>query len=421
MNKNLSGLFKLKPQYMKTSILALIIVALYSCAGIAQINLVGAATNPNGGIDILKWEALDPESVETYPSMLTGYYMGSSAFNSYNSNYYLTGLTILSQGLYSFNTQTNQQELSPFSNFTNISDFDMSTGSLYDLRIDSTGYISINEFDVETGTDSLLGSIYEPGVDGLIADAIGFNANEGILYYVGFTYEPATYLYAIPVRDDSFSYSRTELILDSPGNLTSLNYDNVNDKLYALNMTFDSLWNFDGNFVVEIDYVTGEVVPRAELTEFIGFVASSSSFDQNTGSYLLVGIDTNYMGSMIVFDTYTNTYTTGFVPGNVSEIACDNTIFALNNYILTDIPEISVLGIEVYPNPASEMLFITSNSGIEGEYTLRVFSLSGGLSMEKTGYFNGRTEIDITNLAAGVYMMQLVSPGKVETRKLIIQ
>jgi len=405
---------------MKKSILSVIfILSLISVK--SQINLVGAATSQGGGIDILKWEALDPESVETYPSMLTGYYLGSSAFNSYNSNYYLTGLTELTEGLFSFNTLTNEQSLSPFSNFTNISEFDMSTGKMYDLRIEFPDYISVNEFDIETGTDSLLGSIYEPGVDGLIMDAIGFNANEGILYYVGFTYEPATYLYAVPVRDDSFSYSRTELILDSPGNLTCLNYDNVNNKLYALNSTYDSLWNFNGNFVVEIDYVTGEVVPRAELTEFIGYVASSSSFDQNTGSYLLIGIDTNYMGSMIVFDTYTNTYITGFVPDNVSEIACDNTIFALNNYILTDIPETAAHGIEVYPNPASEVLFITSKSGMEGEYALRVINLSGGLSMEKTGYFSGRTEIDIKNLAAGVYVMQLVSLGRVETRKLIIQ
>jgi hypothetical protein len=123
--------------------------------------------------------------------------------------------------------------------------------------MDSTDYFSVNEFDIDEGTDSLLGVIYEPGAIGLIVDAIGFNANEGILYYVGFNDGPGLYLYAIPVRDDS-------------------------------------LWNFAGNFVVEIDYVTGEVITRAELTEFIGFV-----------------------------------------PGNVSEIACDNIIFALNNYILT--------------------------------------------------------------------------------------
>ena len=43
--------------------------------GKAQINLVGAANNlQTGKIDIVKWQALDPESVIVYPSILDGYY-----------------------------------------------------------------------------------------------------------------------------------------------------------------------------------------------------------------------------------------------------------------------------------------------------------------------------------------------------------
>ena len=101
----------------------------------AQINLVGAAYNPStGGIDIVKWQALDSGSVITIPSFLEGYYFGSSAFDAYNGNYYLTGITADDQGLFSFNTQTNEQELSEFAPFSNVSEFDMSTGKFYDLR-----------------------------------------------------------------------------------------------------------------------------------------------------------------------------------------------------------------------------------------------------------------------------------------------
>ena len=124
---------------------------------------------------------------------------------------------------------------------------------------------------------------------------------------------------------------------------------------------------------------------------------------------------------MIVFDTYTNTYVTGFVPGNVSEIACDNTIFALNNYILTDIPETEAPEFEIYPNPAREKLFITNKSEINGESTLRLFNVNGSLVLKKSGTFNERTEIGIESLPAGVYVMQLSSMDRVENRKLIIQ
>jgi hypothetical protein len=54
-------------------------------------------------------------------------------------------------------------------------------------------------------------------------------------------------------------------------------------------------------------------------------VGGSSQFDQNSGTFLLVGITESNSLEMIAFDTYTNTYVTGFVPDNVSEIACDNT------------------------------------------------------------------------------------------------
>ena len=70
----------------------------------AQINLVGAATNPSTGmIDMVKWQALDPASVVTVPSILQGYYMGSSAFDAFNGNYYLPSgaylVNVLSGGM----------------------------------------------------------------------------------------------------------------------------------------------------------------------------------------------------------------------------------------------------------------------------------------------------------------------------------
>jgi hypothetical protein len=234
---------------------------------------------------------------------------------------------------------------------------------------------------------------------------------------VGFTNEPALYLYGIPVRDDEFSYTRTELITVSPGNnISSLNYDNVNDRLYALNSTWDSLGNFTGNKVVEIDFNTGEVITRAELTEFIGYVASSSSFDQNTGSLLLYGIDTNYLGSMIVFDTYTNTYLTGFVPGNVSEIACDNTIFALNNYIITSVTDNEGIDFSVFPNPATDRLKVTVN--LTEDVLVRVYSTNGKLVFSKNFSPSEYIELNLDFLPSGAYLVNVLSGGMNGSKKI---
>ena len=105
------------------------LMMLLSIGSKAQINLVGAANNlQTGKIDIVKWQALDPESLTVYPSILDGYYFASSAFDSFNSNYYITGISGDSAGLYSFNTISNEENLIDGSLYTNISEFDMSTG-----------------------------------------------------------------------------------------------------------------------------------------------------------------------------------------------------------------------------------------------------------------------------------------------------
>ncbi|MBK7443228.1 MAG: hypothetical protein IPI65_17475 [Bacteroidetes bacterium] len=45
---------------------------------------------------------------------------------------------------------------------------------------------------------------------GIISDAIGFDSNNGIIYYAGFTADPALCLYAIPVRDTVFSFYKND-------------------------------------------------------------------------------------------------------------------------------------------------------------------------------------------------------------------
>jgi hypothetical protein len=403
---------------MKKIKLLLAILLLFTMGMKAQIDLVGSASNQaTGMIDIVKWQALDPESVTTIPSILQGYFAGSSAFDAYNGNYYLTGITATDQGLFSFNTQTNEQDLSEVTSFSNISEFDMSTGRTYDLHMDSTGYISVNEYDIETGTDSMIGVIYEPGANGIVFDAIGFNSNDGIIYYVGFTNEPAICIYAIPVREEVFSFTRTTLLPTAPFNIiTSVNYDNVNDKIFALNATYDSLFNYTGNEIVEIDKETGEIIILAELAEFTAFVASSSSFDQNTGSFLLVGIDTNNLMRMIVFNTNTNTYETGFVPGSVSEIVCDNTIFALNNFILTSVITHEEIDFGVSPNPATDKLKVTVNA--TEDILVRVYSMNGKLVIRKDFSPEENIELYLDFLPSGAYLVNVLSGGMNGSKKI---
>jgi len=198
--------------------------------------------------------------------------------------------------------------------------------------------------------------------------------------------------------------------------LTGVNYDNVNDKIFALNATYDSLFNYTGNEIVELDKETGDIIVLAALDEFTGFVGGSSSFDQNTGSFLLVGVDTSNQMLMIVFDTYTNTFETGFVPGPVSEIACDNTIFALNNYIITSVKENEEIDFIVSPNPATDRLKVTVNAG--EDVLVRIYSTNGNLVISKEFSAGENIELHLDFLPPGAYLVNVLS-GRMDGSKKI--
>lgn len=408
---------------MKKPILSLIVLLLI-CSGIrAQISLIGASASQNPDvISIVKWQALDTASITNYPTPLEAYVFGSSVFDSWNSNYYITGISADTSGLLTFNTETNTNTIGAYRTFSSITEIDMSTGKIYNLTADSIGYFSVNEYDIKTGEDSLLGVIYEPGIIGIIADATGFDSNNGILYYAGYDNSPNHCLYAIPVRNSDFSYTKTSLLAEGPGNnFTGLNYDNINNTLYALNARFDSTWNYTGSFVVEIDKISGAVITRGSLSEFPYFVAGSSSFDQNSGSMLLVGIDTSNVLKMIVFDTYSNTYLSGFVPGNVSEIVCDNSAFARSAYTTTSIKDTETSRMMLYPNPAGGTVTLQGLYSSGSETQVKIFSLSGQLVLQQNSLAGPTMVLDISHLKTGTYLLRVVSDEGVETRKLLVK
>lgn len=405
---------------MKKIKLTLTILLLSTFAVKAQINLVGASVNPNGTIDMVKWQALDSSSVTTYPSGMQGYLYASSVFDAYNSNYYLGGISSGSGVLFSFNTISNTPSFIFNAPIANISEIDMSTGKIYNLSSDSVGYISVNEYDINTGYENVIGIITEPGVNGIVTDAISFDSNNGILYYIGYDSSPAACLYAIPVREPAFSWSKTTLLTTATGNnFSSVHYDNANNILFASNAEYNSGGNYTGNKVVEIKTLSGEVIERGLLAGFPYYLGGSSSFDQNSGSFLLVAFDSAFNEKMIVFNTLNNTYVTGYVPSMVSEIICDNYSFAKNTYITTKTGDAGKKDFSIYPNPSTSKFTLTMR-GYGDEYILKIHDMSGKEYLSRQ-IQHPQTEISTNFLSKGVYMVTIQNQKNAQTKMLIIQ
>lgn len=406
---------------MKKFLYTLLLGLTFNAGAQTEIKLIGATYNTGTSrIDLLQWAAFDSTTITSTPTILDAYLFASSAFDPFNGNYYIAGVSGQTSGLYSFNSENNESTLTSSSLNTNISEFDMSTGKMYNLIMETEEYISIYEYDIESNHDTLIGTIYEQGVTGIVADAIGFDSNNGILYYVGYTNDPALALYAIPVRDDSFSFTRTILnTTDAYSNITSLNFDNVNEKLFATNDSYDQNANYTGRNIVEINKATGDVNTLGQLNEFTNFLGGSSLFDQNSGTFLMVGITNNNLLKMIAFDTYTNTYTSGFVPDNVSEIVCDNSFFAKSRYAITGIDPHAVLNFKLYPNPVSDVLNLefASNNPVK----LQIFTSMGELVYEKNNTTFNRMYVDVSAMSSGLYFVNLTAANQTMYRKILVK
>jgi len=408
---------------MKKLILLVVIFAFFISTGQSQIKLIGVKSNQaTGFIDLVKWQALDSTSLANYPTLLQGYVVASSGFDDYNGSYYLSGITPTSSGLLSFNTLTNTQAILPFGSFSNISEFDMSTGNVYTLRSDSVGYFSCNKFNVSSGTDSLLGIIDDPDILGFVLDATGFDSNNGIFYCIGAGGQGSRFLISMPVRDSVFSFSKTILQATAPSeNLFSLNYDNVNNALFAINTTFDAAGKFLGSYVVEVNKNTGQITERGQLLEFPYFQMGSSSFDQNTGQLLLVAYTAGFERRMVKFDVFSNTYESGFVPDQVSEIVCDNHEFAMSHY-LTGGPDIEVqLPSIVYPNPATTEITIRKNVNMASWFNVAICNLTGEVVLQTRFMNQNQGILDVSNLLPAGYLLKIETDRVTEVKKIVIR
>jgi len=107
---------------------------------------------------------------------------------------------------------------------------------------------------------------------------------------------------------------------------------------------------------------------------------------------------------------------TGYVVGNGTILKTTNGGVVSIKEIQTQTPA-SIF--TIYPNPATNKISITTPGNSQGETQISIFSINGA----KTGTYKfsntDKFEIDISQLAKGIYLLQLQSAEGVETLKLV--
>lgn len=82
-----------------------------------------------------------------------------------------------------------------------------------------------------------------------------------------------------------------------------------------------------------------------------------------------------------------------------------------------DVPVVEIQHDKIYPNPASDVLFLQLDNDQPCKWTLR--DLTGRTL--KSGTVTGKTSIDVKHYPSGVYMLTLNIEGKESTRKVVIR
>ena len=140
-----------------------------------------------------------------------------------------------------------------------------------------------------------------------------------------------------------------------------------------------------------------------------------------------------YAGSMV---DYAHRVGLQILSGTTNEIATDYTKFEIANdenngqWYLTSLgklasDDVSIAdytnesSLNVYPNPATDILEININNMELGQMYLKIYDISGK-QIRKIDIFESQTKISVKDLANGVYMVQLFSNTQmIESKKLI--
>jgi hypothetical protein len=75
---------------------------------------------------------------------------------------------------------------------------------------------------------------------------------------------------------------------------------------------------------------------------------------------------------------------------------------------------------EVYPNPASSILSIVNNSGLNIS-SLEVLDMNGKIVMASQAINHLQTDLDVSQLQIGIYLIQLTIDEQTMTKRFIKQ
>lgn len=85
------------------------------------------------------------------------------------------------------------------------------------------------------------------------------------------------------------------------------------------------------------------------------------------------------------------------------------------------VSEISMMDVEIYPNPAQDMIYIEINKKLEADTDITLWTLNGSkVITDKMKSDSQKLELDLSSLASGSYILELKNRTNTEKHKIVI-
>lgn len=98
---------------------------------------------------------------------------------------------------------------------------------------------------------------------------------------------------------------------------------------------------------------------------------------------------------------------------------CSGEEVFLNLSVVVSVEDRQRAEMRVYPNPASTVLTIESGLTEHANGLIRLVDMNGRIVLEEQ--MNGRNQLDVSGIAAGVYTIRVISEDQVATQQVVIQ
>ncbi|MEI6853331.1 MAG: T9SS type A sorting domain-containing protein, partial [Bacteroidota bacterium] len=255
----------------------------------------------------------------------------------------------------------------------------------------------------------------------IMVDNIGFTAVTGFIVYkdtsgamdfdsIGFQYYVDGTIFTDTTSDASIQSERYKIsLLDSCGIISDLSEANATIFLsvnYFTGTQSKISWNYNGS-----NQVAGYRVYRGTSLGNLSFLANVYANYYQYYDYSPPSDHLYYMVEAVLNDTCNPLIN----PPQSFSSSFSNIVNAY--YIGLDENNLD-LGIRIYPNPAKETLTLELTSTLNAPTKFEVCDLLGRKMMEQN-IANLKTQIDVSSLAKGMYLLKLKCGNKIQTKRFV--